>query len=59
MGPLGPYGPLGMLGPLDNHIWDASNWLKSLGDWSTFSKLLKGPLSEDGPLGRNGPVSEN
>src|SRR5215831_19437089 len=56
-GPIGAYGPLGMLGPLGNNTWNASYWISAVGDWSSWSGQIDGPLGADGPLGPNGPLS--
>lgn len=60
LGPLGAYGPLGTLGPIGNQVWNVSEVMSTLGDWSDFSQYLTlkgGPLSSDGPLGPKGPLS--
>ena len=60
LGPLGAYGPLGTLGPLGNQLWNVSEIMTTMGDWSELAKyytLNGGPLSSSGPLGSKGPLS--
>src|SRR6266545_729480 len=51
VGPIGAFGPLGTLGPLGSNFWNVSAWMSAIGDWSSWSDSIDGPLSEAGPLG--------
>ncbi len=60
LGPLGAYGPLGTLGPIGSQVWNVSQVMGTLGEWSELSKYQSmngGPLSRLGPLGEKGPLS--